>query len=70
MKTDPTITLSMIQVAIQIIDSAAVRGAFKGDELLTVGTLREQFSTFLQWQAAQPPAEAPVPSDTNEQAAS
>jgi len=34
------LTLSDISIMVQIIDTVAQRGAFKGDELLEVGKLR------------------------------
>lgn len=42
------LTFQDIAAAVQVIDIASTRGAFRGDELLQVGTLRERFATILK----------------------
>ncbi|MFA7407638.1 MAG: hypothetical protein WCY93_07350 [Anaerolineaceae bacterium] len=51
------ITVQDINAAIQIIDVCSTRGAFKGEELAEVGTLRNKFAAVLK--SASEPAEAP-----------
>lgn len=53
MNQDPEITLGMIQNAIVVIDTCTARGAFRGEELLTIGTLRQQFADFYEWRSKQ-----------------
>lgn len=43
----PQITLVDLQNALRIIDIAAERGAFKGSELSSVGSVRDKISVFL-----------------------
>jgi hypothetical protein len=57
------ISLQDIAAAVQIIDAATQRGAIRGDELVSVGTIRDRFVKFLdhaqkQDVAAQTEAEA------------
>ena len=42
------ISLSDIANCLNIIDVVTQRGAFKGQELTTVGSLRDKFSLFLE----------------------
>jgi hypothetical protein len=44
----PQITLVDLQNALRIIDFAAERGAFKGGELSSVGSVRDKIATFLE----------------------
>jgi hypothetical protein len=44
----PTINLVDLQNVLRIIDAAAERGAFKGNELSVVGQVRDKISTFLE----------------------
>lgn len=43
----PQITLVDLQNTLRIIDVAAERGAFKGNELTSVGGVRDKLDTFL-----------------------
>jgi hypothetical protein len=54
----PQITLTDLQNALRIIDAAAERGAFKGNELTSVGAVRDKLDLFLQ---------ATMPEETPEQ---
>ena len=47
------IDLNDFVTAVNIIDICTERGAFKGNELLIVGQLREKFSTFVKDNAQQ-----------------
>lgn len=42
------ITLQDLSVIVSIIDACSERGAFKGNELLIVGQLREKVSAFVK----------------------
>lgn len=53
METD--INLSDMITMVNIIDACTERGAFKGNELITVGTLREKLASFVR--ANQPKSE-------------
>ena len=53
----PTINLVDLQNVLRIIDAAAERGAFKGNELSVVGQVRDKISTFLD--AVLPKQEGP-----------
>lgn len=44
------ITLDDIQNVIKVIDTVSLRGAFRGDELEGVGSLRSKFAYFIQSQ--------------------
>ena len=44
----PTINLVDLQNVLRIIDAAAERGAFKGNELSVVGQVRDKVATFLE----------------------
>jgi len=43
----PQIGIVDLQNALRIIDAAAERGAFKGNELTAVGATRDKFAAFL-----------------------
>jgi hypothetical protein len=54
----PTIDINDIAAVVQLIDVCSTRGAFRGEELLIVGAMRNKFSEIVKSQ--QPPAaEAP-----------
>lgn len=73
----PGLSLNDIMAAVQIIDIVTQRGAIRGEELVSVGTVRERFVAFLRHakeqgqnielppsmnnQPAPAPAEAPAP---------
>lgn len=44
----PQITIVDLQNLLQVIDVAAGRGAFRGDELTSVGSVRDKLATFLE----------------------
>lgn len=43
-----TINLNDMVVMVNIIDACTERGSFKGNELMTVGTLREKLANFVR----------------------
>lgn len=45
---DTNVTLQDIITMVNIIDACSERGAFKGNELATVGTLREKLAAFVR----------------------
>jgi hypothetical protein len=45
----PSINLQDVAAMLQIIDAAAQRGAFKGDELTAVGTVRDKAAAFIEY---------------------
>lgn len=45
---DQNITLQDLTVIVSIIDVCSERGAFKGNELMVVGQLREKVSAFVK----------------------
>ena len=50
----PQISINDLQNVVKVIDAAAERGAFKGNELTAVGAVRDKVAAFL---AAIPPTE-------------
>lgn len=46
--TTPQLTLNDFVSVINIIDVCTERGSFKGNELLTVGTIRERLAAFVK----------------------
>lgn len=58
-ETSAQITLNDLQNVIKIIDAAAERGAFKGNELTSVGTVRDKIVSFLSSIPQETPAETP-----------
>lgn len=44
------VTLKDLELVVQLIDTVAERGAFKGDELITVGQLRQKIVAFAKQQ--------------------
>lgn len=61
----PGLSLQDISAAVQIIDVVTPRGAFRGEELASVGMVRERFMAFLrhakeQGQDVTLPGEAPA----------
>ena len=64
----PGLSLNDISAAVQIIDVVTPRGAFRGEELASVGMVRERFMAFLrhakeQGQDVTLPGEAPAPAE-------
>jgi hypothetical protein len=45
---ETNINLSDMITMVNIIDACTERGAFKGNELITVGTLREKLANFVR----------------------
>jgi len=54
----PQITLVDLQNTLRIIDVAAERGAFKGNELTSIGSVRDKLAAFLD--ATLPKEDAPA----------
>lgn len=48
MTEENTVNLQDVAIVVQIIDACSERGAFKGNELATVGALREKFNTIIE----------------------
>jgi hypothetical protein len=44
----PQITINDFVLAVSVIDACSERGSFKGNELITVGQLREKFVAFVK----------------------
>ena len=44
----PQITIVDLQNILQVIDVAASRGAFRGNELTSVGSVRDKLAVFLE----------------------
>lgn len=61
----PQITLVDLQNALRIIDVAAERGAYKGNELTSIGSVRDKIAAFLD---AVLPKEEEAPADESAQA--
>lgn len=45
----PSINLQDVAAMLQIIDAAAQRGAFKGDEFTAVGAVRDKAAAFIEY---------------------
>lgn len=58
-QTAPQLNLNDFVTVVNLIDVCTERGAFKGNELLVVGTIREKFSAFVK-------ANTPVEEPSNE----
>jgi hypothetical protein len=54
----PTIEINDIAAVVQLIDVCSTRGAFRGEELLIVGAMRNKFSEIVKSQQ-EPAVEAP-----------
>lgn len=62
----PQITLVDLQNALRIIDVASERGAFRGNELTSVGSVRDKLSAFLE--ASLPKESTPDGEKTDQEA--
>lgn len=47
------LSLNDLVGVVQIIDLASTRGAFRGEELLAVGTVRERIATYIKTEQQQ-----------------
>lgn len=63
-QTAPQLNLNDFAIIINIIDVCTERGAFKGNELLTVGTLREKLAGFVK---ANTPTQEPVTEEVTQE---
>jgi hypothetical protein len=61
----PQLSLGDFTLAVNIIDACSERGAFKGNELVTVGQLREKFASFVK---ANTPEQKDETEETTEEA--
>ena len=43
----PTIGVNDLEACVKIIDACTQRGAFKGEELVSVGNIRDRLSAFI-----------------------
>lgn len=55
----PQISINDLQNVVKVIDAAAERGAFKGNELTAVGAVRDKVAAFLAAIPSNEEAEAP-----------
>lgn len=55
------LTLQHIELAIRVIDMASARGAIRGEEMATVGNLRETFAGFLRSAGVASPEQEAAP---------
>lgn len=62
---NPTIQLVDLANALRVVDVAAERGAFRGNELSQVGAIRDKIATFLN--AVSPPANEGTGEETQEE---
>lgn len=62
------ITLQDLNVVISIIDVCSERGAFKGNELMVVGQIREKISAFVKQNQPQEPEKDQTTEETTENA--
>ena len=60
---EPTISIQDLNVVLSVIDICAERGSFKGNEMLTIGTLREKIAAFIQHSEALANAAKETPDD-------
>jgi hypothetical protein len=60
MSEQTNISLNDFVMTVNIIDACSQRGAFKGDELATVGQLRDKFAAFVKANAPQETTEETV----------
>lgn len=60
MSEQTNISLNDFVMTVNIIDVCSQRGAFKGDELATVGQLRDKFAAFVKANAPQETTEETV----------
>lgn len=49
----PSITVQDVAALLQIVDAAAQRGAFRGEELSSVGAVRDKAAAFVEYVRAQ-----------------
>ena len=47
-QTDPQLNMTDFITVVNVIDVCTERGAFKGNELLAVGTVRERLAAFVK----------------------
>lgn len=62
-QTAPQLSLNDFVAVVNIIDVCTERGSFKGNELLTVGTIRERLASFVKANTPQEAAQAPAQED-------
>lgn len=62
----PMLNLTDFSTVVNIIDVCTERGAFKGNELMVVGTLREKMAAFVKANTPQEAAPAPAAQEDNE----
>jgi|TARA_B100000035_G_scaffold50738_1_gene39308 hypothetical protein len=57
--TTPNLNIGDLQSIVKIIDACSERGAFRGNEMASVGAVRDRIAAFAE-------ANAPVPEKTDE----
>ena len=64
--TAPTIGVTDLESCVKIIDACTQRGAFKGDELTSVGTVRDRLVAFVEANTPKPKEEDQMEMDLQE----
>ncbi len=64
-QNEPQISLADFSAALQVIDACTTRGAFRGEELSSVGQLRDRLVAFVEFHA--PSEEGEGEEDTAEE---
>jgi hypothetical protein len=54
------VSISDFTMTVNLIDICTERGAFKGNELLAVGSLREKFAAFVKENSQNGPENTPI----------
>ena len=62
----PTIGVNDLEACVKIIDACAQRGAFKGEELGSVGNIRDRLSAFIDANKPAEPEEDQMEMDLQE----
>jgi hypothetical protein len=60
---DMGLTINDIQLAVQVIDVAAARGAIRGEEMAAVGILRQRLTAFLSTNEPAPKVTEEAPAE-------
>lgn len=59
----PSFSLQDLENAVKVIDAACSRGAFRGEEMTSVGTVRDKLVSFIVASSPKAPTEEPVVDD-------
>lgn len=66
---EPQISLADFSAALQVIDVCTTRGAFRGEELSSVGQLRDRLKSFVDFHAPKDEQESEATEEAAEPAA-